>query len=303
MQGVQAPASRILVGDLEQLFVVLQRAGELSPADPGDRHEKRDGQFRDADGAAVGIAEPVADGGAQVEAQWARQPIHARLRNDAEDLPVGEIGEDFRNPRHVEALFTGAEETEDRSHRAAGDEGRLQTRGFQEREGGEVDVASAAAATADEHQVAVANLAVERLQGKAVAERGHHFVARGPRRVGRRSRRGEQLVGRGDLQALRIEQRPQQLHEPLAQGTQQARDGDVAAIRRAYVDGAGEGKRVPDGGLVAFVEAAAGSDGGARELGLHLDERADLGEPLGDEGHAAPRTRKNAARTPVVWRE
>src|SRR6267142_1209497 len=63
-----------------------------------------------------------------------------------------------------------AEQTEDRSHRAAGDQRRLQAGGLEEREGREVHVARASASTADEDQMALAHFPVEALRGQAVPE-------------------------------------------------------------------------------------------------------------------------------------
>src|SRR5207245_6233941 len=103
-------------------------------------------------------------------AQRSRQAVHARLRDEAEDLSVGEVLEDLGNPGQVESPLSRAEEPEDRSHRAARQHRGLKARRLEQREGGEVHVSGAPASAADENQVSLAHLAIEPLAGKAVPE-------------------------------------------------------------------------------------------------------------------------------------
>ena len=171
-----------------------------------------------------------------------------------------------------------------------------------------MDVARPAAAPAHQDQVALADLAIERLGRQPVREPAREVVARVPRGAGGLARGGEQLVRRGQLIALRIEQRPEQVLQALAERPDERGYGDVAAVGRTYVPAARERERVAEGALVVRVQAAARFQRGAGELHLHLQQRADLREALGEERHgegriyAASSTRRNAARTDCVSR-
>ena len=151
-----------------------------------------------------------------------------------------------------------------------------------------MDVSRPPAAAADQHQMAVAHLAVERLRRQPVAQVAADLLASQVGRLRGLAGRGEQLVRRSDVAALRIEQRPEQVHEPLAQGTQERRDGDVPPVGRAHLPAARQGQRVPQRRFVGFVQAPARIQRRAGELYLHLQERPDLGEAFGEQGHGTP---------------
>src|SRR5471032_1228447 len=228
------------------------------------------------------------DGCAQVQSQRAWQTIDARLRQEAEDLPVGQVVQNLRDAREIEAALAGAEEAEDGPHRAAGDEFRLQPGRLEEREGREVDIARSAAAAADQHQVAIAHFSIEPLRGELVAELSLDLGERAAGNLRSRARGGAELIGARELQALRVEQWPEHLDQPLAEGTQQRGDGHVAAVGGAHVPAAAERKRVAQRVLILFVEPAARGNRGAGELRLHGRERADLGESLLQARHLVP---------------
>ena len=90
--------------------------------------------------------------------------------------------------------------------------------------------------------------------------------------------------------------------QPLAQRAHEGGDGDVAPVRRAHVPAARQREGVAQRGLVFVVQPSAGIERAAGELHLHLDQRPDLGETLGEQRHAASSTRRNAARTDPVSR-
>src|SRR5207245_10397165 len=104
-----------------------------------------------------------------METQRTGQTVDAGLRHQAEDLPVSEVLEDFRDARQVEAALPRAEEPEDRSHRAAGDQRRLQPGGLEQGECSEVHVPGAASAAADEHELALAHFAIEPIRRQPMA--------------------------------------------------------------------------------------------------------------------------------------
>src|SRR5262249_35063185 len=113
----------------------------------------------------------------------------------------------------------------------------------------------------------------------------------------RRARGRAELRCGGEHRPARIEERPEDLHEPRAEGPQRSGDGDLAAVRSAHVPGAAEREGVAEDALFALLEAAARSERGAGELGLHRGQGSDFAEPLAQTRHAAPKTRRNAERT------
>ena len=288
MQRADPPARRIGIRYAEHGLVLLEGAGEFAAADAGDGDEKRNGKIRHPERRPVRMPEPVADRGPQVQPQRPRQAVHARLRDEAEDLPVGEVLQDLRNPGQVESPLSGPEEPEDRSHRAASQHRGLKAGRLQQREGGEVYVSGAASAAADEHQVPLAHLPVEPLARKAVPELlrdlRQRFLSDPLRFPGSR----QQLVRRGQQRPLRIQQRPEHLHQPLAEGAQDRRHGDVSPIRGAHVPAAAERERVPDRGLVTLVEPPTRRDRRARELRLHGGDGPDFRESFLQQRHGAP---------------
>jgi hypothetical protein len=180
--------------------------------------------------------------------------------------------------------------------------------GLEEREGGEVDVARAAAATADEDQVPLAHFPVEPLQRKAVPKLLADLVQR---RLGdglRLARCGQELVRSRQRRALRIEQRPEHLDQLLPVRSEDGRHRHVAPVRSADVPAAAERERVTDDGLVALIQPAARRHRRAGQLRLHGGDRTDLREPFLEQAHAvapgavAPSTRKNAPRTSAAVR-
>ena len=91
VQRAQAPAGGVRILHAQHRLVILQRPRELAAADAGDGDQERNRQIRHPQRRAVGMPEPVPDGGAQVQPQRAGQAVDRRLRREAEDLPVGKI--------------------------------------------------------------------------------------------------------------------------------------------------------------------------------------------------------------------
>src|SRR5207245_10591487 len=109
-------------------------------------------------------------------------------------------------------------------------------------------VARPVAAPAPQERVALADLAIERLGRQPVREPAREVVARVPRGAGGLARGGEQLVRRGQLIALRIEQRPEQVLQALAERPDERGYGDVTAVGRTHVAAARGRERVARGG-------------------------------------------------------
>src|SRR5437868_7916481 len=61
--------------------------------------------FRSPQHGPVGVAEPVPDGRSQVQAQRTRQSVHARLRDDAEDLAIQDRKSTRLNSSHVSISY------------------------------------------------------------------------------------------------------------------------------------------------------------------------------------------------------